>query len=143
MEWNEKERHELRHRWEVLKEPASAIALAMNTSKNSIVAKACRMQLSARPSPISRKPPGELVQRPLERTGLLTLGQQHEPTVETGLFQPCRTCQWPLTTTTASGRVKFVSCDAPTSRGRSYCQEHSSKAFLRQAAPEEEIPKAA
>ena len=143
MKWNETAKAELRHRWEVLQQTSNQIAVAMNTTKNSIVAKAHRLGLSERDSPIIRNPDKPPVMRPVERAGLYTLGQEVELEKPVALFRPCRTCQWPLTKLLPSGRQRFEFCEADVIRGRPYCVEHARMVFVSKAVPESDQAEAA
>ncbi len=166
MEWTDELIQQLTALWgEGLS--TGAIARRMGISKNAVVGKAHRLNLTARPSPIRKdgvqkaaaprrvtsptlpklaseaKPAAapaaatpvaadHAVPKPRQVTTLdhaaVPRMERVEVTALRTIFavRPAGKCQWP----TSSDRP-WVFCHAATSHGRSYCQEHAAKAYIR------------
>ena len=145
MEWNEESIGRLRAFWAEGFSTAE-IGRRMGITKNAVVGKAHRLQLSSRPSPIRRerrvepvrlrripcieqrqaeRPPAPAVSaaapRPVERPRTLA------PVAPSygGRVSPC--C-WPIG---EPGTKSFRFCDAGTLVGKPYCFAHAQLAYVR------------
>ncbi len=144
MEWNEEAIGRLRALWADGLSTAE-IGRRMGITKNAVVGKAHRLQLSSRPSPIRRerriepvrlrRPPA--IERPAERAPAPVFPpaplrpaerpRTLRPIVSsgTGRISPC--C-WPIG---EPGTKTFRFCDADTLAGKPYCGEHAQLAYVR------------
>jgi GcrA cell cycle regulator len=144
MEWAEEMIFRLRSLWDEGLSTA-AIALRMGLSKNSVIGKAHRLHLPARPSPIRLDGPQAPARIPRHRSPVGTLPQlpsaRSPPAVPVALPasppppppRPKRIhiCCWPL----GVPRTKsFRFCDADAKEGKPYCPDHCRLAFVRAAA---------
>ncbi|WP_240932727.1 GcrA family cell cycle regulator [Pelagibius litoralis] len=129
---------------------ASEIGRLLGVSKNSVVGKAHRMKLAARPSPIKRstgtpsrraavspmpKPvarvePQARLERPLRPAAAPT---PVRPTVRRQAPSLRRSsgkgpnCLWPIGD---PGDADFHFCGAPAVAGKPYCDEHCARAYI-------------
>jgi GcrA cell cycle regulator len=130
---------------------ASEIGRRMGVSKNAVVGKAHRLDLSARPTPIRTRDPSkpkperrprapksslpslpsleEAAPAPTIGTGVRhcierepAIAEEHDPAV-TG-DKPCR---WPIGN---PGTPGFRFCEAPALVGKPYCPEHAELAYV-------------
>ena len=126
------------------------IAKELGVSKNSIVGKVHRLNLTARPSPIKKKDDDELVEqeKPVSQVGVeikenqtqIKTEQETEPkplSVEAELktkkcIKLCEldshTCRWPI------GDPKddhFCFCGNKVRAGQTYCDEHAAIAYVK------------
>ena len=140
-EWNDEQVEQLRTYWDE-GHSAAEISRRMGTTKNSIVGKASRLDLPARPSPIIRDPnkpsptrkPYDVRYPPRKTLPPLRSGNIPPP-------EPCaphpdvpapygrvEDCRWPMGEPGARG---FHFCEAPSLAGRPYCEEHYRIAYFR------------
>ena len=143
MEWNEDSIGRLRALWAEGHSTAE-IGRRMGVSKNAVVGKAHRLNLSSRPSPIRRDGVSQQP-RPVRRvTGptlppLATVVEPAAPVVVAPRLVPVpvaapraygRThpCSWPLG---EPGTRSFRFCDADSVPGKPYCPEHAQIAYVR------------
>ena len=107
---------------------AAEIARRMLRTKNSIVGRAHRMKLPARPSPI-KAATGNVA--PPKRAPKLTLvvdnavAPEAAPVVREPAKKPC--C-WPID---IPGSRKFAFCGEQAQVGKPYCSIHSERAYVR------------
>ena len=157
MDWNDETIARLRQFWTEGHSTAE-IGRRMGVSKNSVVGKAHRLDLAARPSPIRRTVVGESVPRaaaPRRSTGptLPSLANapaasapvaQPTPAVEAPAPRPAMTppalravatrsarlapCCWPIG---EPGTKTFRFCDADATSGKPYCSEHAQIAYVK------------
>jgi len=125
----------------------SEIGRRLGVSKNSIVGKAHRLDLDARPSPIRRKGAPKLPPLPLRlRVRSHSMPPQSSVIITTPVVpvapQPVSTptperrispsCCWPI----GEPRSKtFRFCDDGAITGKSYCEEHAKLAFIKVREP--------
>ncbi len=146
MTWTEERVAELMRLWEAGRS-ASEIGRLLGVSKNSVVGKAHRMKLAARPSPIkrggsstSRRPAAPAAPKPAMRVAV-------QPKIERPVAAPApaavevrrqapivrRTsgkgpnCLWPIGD---PGDADFHFCGAPAVPGKPYCAEHCARAYI-------------
>ncbi len=143
MEWNEEAIARLRALWADGLSTAE-IGRRMGITKNAVVGKAHRLQLSSRPSPIRRERRPEPVRlrralpaeaRPVERPAPPPRAEAPRPerprvlrpvaVAGGGRVSPC--C-WPIG---EPGTKSFRFCDAETLGGKPYCAEHAQIAYVR------------
>ena len=145
--WTDMTITELERLWNEGRSSAE-IARQLNVSKNSVIGKACRLDLPRRPSPI-RYSEGERKQRIkacrrvivsaelpplpglktttaiLDCTPTQTLPRQ---TGKGGAIFRIDCCCWPIGD---PGSSSFQFCEQPASPGKPYCQEHANRAYVR------------
>ena len=138
MSWTEERVEELKQLWESGKS-ASEIGKILGVSKNSVVGKAHRLKLQARPSPIRRTPAPKSKSSP-PKTAAKTQSQapkKIEPPVPAppqptaSASAPPNTkgpkCLWPIGD---PGDPDFHFCGAPAIHGKPYCGEHCARAYI-------------
>lgn len=135
MEWPEQTIRDLRTLW-AQGHSTAEIGRRLRLSKNSVVGKAHRLDLEARPSPIRRaagyiKVPPSIPRIRVQAT-LPPLASDTSPLPrppEPIQFRPrSQPCCWPI------GEPKsktFRFCFAPAPGGKPYCDEHSKLAYVR------------
>lgn len=136
--------------------PTAEIGRRLGTSKNSVVGKAHRLDLPQRPTPI--KYTKGTPKRPTPRAGPRTLAplpsltkevaapKPKPPPVKAATQPPPQAtpappkpfpatpygrvvkCCWPLGD---PGTLGFRFCEAPSTPGKPYCQEHAAVAYIR------------
>jgi len=147
MTWTEERVAELMRLWEAGRS-ASEIGRLLGVSKNSVVGKAHRMKLKARPSPIKRGsapqvrrpavtqiakpavPAQAAVQAAPKQVGVRAARPAPAPAP-----RPARTvargkgpnCLWPIGD---PGDQDFHFCGAPAVPGKPYCDEHCARAYI-------------
>ena len=144
MEWTDEAIGRLRALWADGLSTAE-IGRRMGITKNAVVGKAHRLQLSSRPSPIRRERRVEpvrlrrpaAVERPAERApaALLPPAPQHM-TERPRTLRPVAAygggriapCCWPIG---EPGTKTFRFCDAETLAGKPYCGAHAQLAYVR------------
>lgn len=149
MDWNEETIGRLRALWDEGHSTAE-IGRRLGITKNAVVGKAHRLNLSARPSPI-RRTPGEA--RPPRRvqprrmsgptlpvlTSSMTVARVAEmPRIQPALravphaaarpMSRVTACCWPLG---EPGTPSFKFCGDAAMHGRPYCAEHAAIAYVR------------
>lgn len=145
MTWTEERVAELMRLWEAGRS-ASEIGRLLGVSKNSVVGKAHRMKLKARPSPIKRgaapqlrRPAAAPVAKPAAVQAAPVAPKQVEiraaqrapapraarPAVRAGGKGP--NCLWPIGD---PGDQDFHFCGAPAVPGKPYCDEHCARAYI-------------
>jgi GcrA cell cycle regulator len=153
MEWSEETIVHLRELWAEGHSTAE-IGRRLGVSKNAVVGKAHRLDLTARPSPIRRDGPSSAPpRRPVPRTVGPTLPplssaqplaalqpppmpQRPRPVPTQVRLQspPPRpygrlvACCWPIG---EPGTREFHFCDAESEPGKPYCEEHAKRAYVR------------
>ena len=148
MEWTDENIGRLRALWADGLSTAE-IGRRMGITKNAVVGKAHRLQLSSRPSPIRRERRAEPIRlrrapaveprpaehRAIERAPIAASETPRAPerprtlrpvtTSYSGRVSPC--C-WPIG---EPGTKTFRFCDADTLAGKPYCGEHAQLAYVR------------
>ena len=155
MDWNDDTIARLRTLWDEGHSTAE-IGRRMGVTKNSVVGKAHRLELPARPSPIRRVLDAGHVSRrdQVRRAGPATLPAvetvaaelveaprkpaaaeaPHRPAPQLRAVAPPRpaarvsTCCWPIG---EPGTPSFRFCDAGALANKPYCQEHASLAYVK------------
>jgi GcrA cell cycle regulator len=153
MDWTAEAIERLRALWAEGHSTAE-IGRRMGISKNAVVGKAHRLNLSARPSPIRREAPGaplrQAAAKPLRPAGLAprtTLPQSApEPMVASVAAAPSvqprqqvivrsfprvastKACCWPIG---EPGQPGFRFCVSAAITGKPYCPEHASVAYVK------------
>jgi GcrA cell cycle regulator len=107
---------------------AGAIARQLNTSKNSVLGKAHRLGLAARPSPIKPAGPNG-TQTKIRREQSLAVREvvKAAPVVEQAVkYSPFRTCQFLHGDT----RAEYRFCGDAVAQGSAYCGAHHRVCFI-------------
>jgi len=150
MEWNDDTIGRLRALWAEGLSTAE-IGRRMGVSKNAVVGKAHRLNLTARPSPIRRD--GEKAPRrrqprrahgatlPALAAAMVPLPALEAPRLAERAASPVlravpaprpggrvTPCCWPIG---EPGTRSFHFCDVDAIAGKPYCEEHASKAYVR------------
>lgn len=140
MDWTEETIARLRALWAEGHSTAE-IGRRMGISKNAVVGKAHRLQLSARPSPIRRgsdaprrpAPVRRPEPRPPSEPPQAALADRPAPPQLRALQPPrsgARTmpCCWPIG---EPGSPGFRFCDEPAIAGKPYCEAHAQLAYVK------------
>ncbi|GAB4376932.1 MAG: GcrA family cell cycle regulator [Kiloniellaceae bacterium] len=123
---------------------ASEIGRLLGVSKNSVVGKAHRMKLKARPSPIKRgaapqvrRPAVAPIAKPAAAQAAPAAPKQVEVRAAQPAPRPARpaarasgkgpNCLWPIGD---PGDQDFHFCGAPAVPGKPYCDEHCARAYI-------------
>ena len=145
MTWTNERVAELMRLWEAGRS-ASEIGRLLGVSKNSVVGKAHRMKLKARPSPIKRGASPQVRRvavAPLSKPAVqpptapkVAVPQAAAP-APAPAARPSRTvaraggkgpnCLWPIGD---PGDQDFHFCGAPAVPGKPYCDEHCARAYI-------------
>lgn len=142
MTWTEERVAELMRLWEAGRS-ASEIGRLLGVSKNSVVGKAHRMKLKARPSPIKRGGASQM-RRPAVTAAKPTAQPQpapkrvvQRPVAATPVQRPAKAvarasgkgpnCLWPIGD---PGDQDFHFCGEPAVPGKPYCDEHCARAYI-------------
>lgn len=121
--------------------PTSAIGLEFGITKNAVVAKASRLGLTPRPSPIIKTgPTGKShAKRVIEAPSGPIMVVRHRAPIPQLSVVPVRVprCLFPAWPTTKTYEMVLNPrfCDAPTSSG-SYCAEHARICYVRRSVPQ-------
>ena len=146
MTWTEERVAELMRLWEAGRS-ASEIGRMLGVSKNSVVGKAHRMKLAARPSPIkrgtgtpTRRPAVSPVSKPVVRAEtqpkvervapvaqVQPAARRPAPMVRRAAAGKGPNCLWPIGD---PGDADFHFCGAPAVPGKPYCAEHCARAYI-------------
>ncbi len=145
MTWTEERVAELMRLWEAGRS-ASEIGRLLGVSKNSVVGKAHRMKLAARPSPIKRSSGGPTRRTPPPPIAKPAMRVESQPKVERPVMPPPAapsvrrpaaavrrsggkgpSCLWPIGD---PGDADFHFCGAPAVAGKPYCAEHCARAYI-------------
>ena len=142
MTWTNERVAELMRLWEAGRS-ASEIGRLLGVSKNSVVGKAHRMKLKARPSPIKRGASPQVRRVPVAPLAKPVVPAPAAPKVEAPQAaapapapRPARSvaragkgpnCLWPIGD---PGDQDFHFCGAPAVPGKPYCDEHCARADL-------------
>ena len=146
MTWTEERVAELMRLWEAGRS-ASEIGRMLGVSKNSVVGKAHRMKLAARPSPIKRgtgtsprraavspapKPvvrvePQPKVERPVPAAPAVQPAVRRAAPAARRASGKGPNCLWPIGD---PGDEDFHFCGAPAVPGKPYCAEHCARAYI-------------
>ena len=131
MSWTEERVEELKRLWETGKS-ASEIGKILGVSKNSVVGKAHRLKLQARPSPIRRgtttKPKvSQPKQPPKPRVEVAPAPPPPQPQPQVRRDGKGPKCLWPIGD---PGEPDFHFCEAPAVPGKPYCAEHCARAYI-------------
>ena len=124
MAWTEDKIKKLKKLWQAGKATAE-IAKSLGMSKNSIIGKVHRLNLTMRPSPIKKEV------KPVKKAPPKKVGVVHLMDLK------INTCRWPI------GDPKdedFHFCGEQTVTGKPYCLAHCQEAYLNMA-PEPEKKK--
>jgi len=149
MTWTEERVAELMRLWEAGRS-ASEIGRLLGVSKNSVVGKAHRMKLKARPSPIKRGSTPHVrrvavapVSKPAAQVAAAP--KAVETRVPAPAPRPVRAvarangkgpnCLWPIGD---PGDQDFHFCGAPAVAGKPYCDEHCARAYIVRNRPDSE-----
>lgn len=140
MTWTEERVAELMRLWEAGRS-ASEIGRLLGVSKNSVVGKAHRMKLKARPSPIKRgatpqvrraaapapKPVAQpaAVARQAQAKSVAPAPRPARPAARANGKGPA--CLWPIGD---PGDQDFHFCGEPAVPGKPYCDEHCARAYI-------------
>ena len=143
MTWTEERVAELMRLWEAGRS-ASEIGRLLGVSKNSVVGKAHRMKLKARPSPIKRgvtpqvrRPAAAAVSKPLAQPQPAPKRVEARPIAPAPAQRPAKAvarshgkgpnCLWPIGD---PGDQDFHFCGEPAVPGKPYCDEHCARAYI-------------
>ena len=143
MTWTEERVAELMRLWEAGRS-ASEIGRLLGVSKNSVVGKAHRMKLKARPSPIKRggapqvrRPAAAAMPKAVTQPPAAPRQPQARPTAPPPVQRPARpvarahgkgpSCLWPIGD---PGDQDFHFCGEPAVPGKPYCDEHCARAYI-------------
>ena len=120
MVWTDDKIKKLKKLWTAGKSTAE-IAKTLGMSKNSIIGKVHRLELSARPSPIKveRAP---VKKAPPKKVGVVRL-----------IDLRLNTCRWPIGDPREDD---FHFCGEQTVTGKPYCLKHCQEAYLNMAVEE-------
>jgi GcrA cell cycle regulator len=140
MEWTEEAIAKLRSLWAEGLSTAE-IGRRLNISKNAVVGKAHRLNLSPRPSPIRRNDGPGATPRPVvpKRTQGPTLpplsAASAAPVPSLRAIMPVQKysqratpCCWPIG---EPGKPSFHFCNAESVAGKPYCESHAAIAYVR------------
>lgn len=133
MEWNQEMIVQLQVLWEEGHSTAE-IGRRMGVSKNAVVGKAHRLNLSARPSPIRREAGSRaapsLAPRPSAAPAEAGAAEAARPGLQRMPPRPRRVsaCCWPIG---EPGTVSFRFCDAEAMQGKPYCGQHAQLAYVK------------
>jgi len=123
---------------------ASEIGRLLGVSKNSVVGKAHRMKLKARPSPIKRGSTPQVrrvavapMPKPVVRVETVAKQVQERIAAPAPVQRPTRaahrgsgqgpSCLWPIGD---PGDQDFHFCGEPAVAGKPYCDEHCARAYI-------------
>lgn len=142
MTWTNERVAELMRLWEAGRS-ASEIGRLLGVSKNSVVGKAHRMKLKARPSPIKRGSAPQMrrtvapVPKPAVQAPAPAKPVQPQAAAPAPARRPARpvarasgkgpNCLWPIGD---PGDQDFHFCGAPAVAGKPYCDEHCARAYI-------------
>lgn len=142
MTWTDERVAELMRLWEAGRS-ASEIGRLLGVSKNSVVGKAHRMKLKARPSPIKRgaspqpRRPAAASPKPASPAQPKQAQAQARPAAPAPAPRPSRpvartngkgpSCLWPIGD---PGDEDFHFCGEPAVPGKPYCDEHCARAYI-------------
>ncbi len=145
MEWNDEAISRLRALWDEGHSTAE-IGRRLGVTKNAVVGKSHRLNLSPRPSPIRRSHEGETPRRQQARRVVgptLPSLEQVAPVVVPvrvaprpalrAVFTPrasvrVSACCWPIG---EPGTPSFRFCDDGAMHGKPYCEEHAALAYVK------------
>jgi GcrA cell cycle regulator len=144
MDWTEETIAHLRALWAEGHSTAE-IGRRMAISKNAVVGKAHRLQLTARPSPIRRggapvrrsapRPPAPVLPAPeAAPVTVAPLVEHPQPAALRAVAAPVRSagrtmpCCWPIG---EPGSPSFRFCDEPAMSGKPYCEAHAQLAYVK------------
>lgn len=96
------------------------IATALGVSKNTVIGKAYRIGLAARPSPVPLSAAVEAKRRATRAKKRVS-----------DTFTKVGACQWPFG---HPGEKGFHFCGDPVAHGRPYCSTHAAKAYVSSSA---------
>ncbi|MGF1628778.1 MAG: GcrA family cell cycle regulator [Kiloniellaceae bacterium] len=143
MTWTEERVAELMRLWEAGRS-ASEIGRLLGVSKNSVVGKAHRMKLKARPSPIKRGSTPHVrrvaiatIPKPVAQAATAPKPAETRVSAAAPAPRPVRavarangkgpSCLWPIGD---PGDQDFHFCGAPAVAGKPYCDEHCARAYI-------------
>ncbi len=143
MTWTEERVAELMRLWEAGRS-ASEIGRLLGVSKNSVVGKAHRMKLKARPSPIKRgvtpqvrRPALAPMPKPVVQAEPVRKPEQVRAAAPAPVQRPTKAmhrmqgkgpnCLWPIGD---PGDQDFHFCGEPAVAGKPYCGEHCARAYI-------------
>ncbi|WP_193370216.1 GcrA family cell cycle regulator [Pelagibius marinus] len=143
MTWTEERVAELMRLWEAGRS-ASEIGRLLGVSKNSVVGKAHRMKLKARPSPIKRGATPQVrrsavaaMPKPTTQAPAAPKQVQERTAAPAPAPRPSRpvarsngkgpSCLWPIGD---PGDQDFHFCGEPAVPGKPYCDEHCARAYI-------------
>jgi GcrA cell cycle regulator len=143
MTWTDERVAELMRLWEAGRS-ASEIGRLLGVSKNSVVGKAHRMKLKARPSPIKRGSAPQVrrvavasMPKPVMQAPAAPKPAESRVATAAPARRPVRAvarsngkgpnCLWPIGD---PGDQDFHFCGAPAVAGKPYCDEHCARAYI-------------
>lgn len=143
MTWTNERVTELMRLWEAGRS-ASEIGRLLGVSKNSVVGKAHRMKLKARPSPIKRGSAPQVrrvavahIPKPAAQAPAAPKPAAARVSAPAPAPRPARrvvrangkgpNCLWPIGD---PGDQDFHFCGAPAVPGKPYCDEHCARAYI-------------
>ena len=126
MSWTEERIEDLRRLWDA-GYSASAIGKQIGMSKNAVIGKAHRLGLRARPSPIRRNAPKQILTPRIRLEEPRTEPAPPPPPVRPRRIARGATCLWPIGDPSDKD---FHFCGEPVAEGKPYCTDHCAKAYI-------------
>ena len=128
MTWTEERVAQLRELWGSGKSASEIADILGDVTRNAVIGKAHRLQLSGRPSPIKSKEVGD-------SSVARKKAPEPEPKEATILNLTDHMCRWPIGDPKEPG---FRFCGKPTAGPLPYCMEHAKAAYQQPARQKEQ-----
>lgn len=131
-DWPATKEAQLRELW-ALGMTGAAIARRLDVTPNAVVGKAHRLKLEARPSPIPRPgyvPPRVANAKRPNRDRVVAAPPPPVVMPVVGSVGRTKTCQW-----IEGSRRQWLTCDAASAPGMSWCPAHKDIVFTKVAQP--------